>query len=429
MPHRSRARPRAVRTPILALAAVAVASLVLAACGAAIPTPTDPATAAAPTGSNPTGGAQSSPGGASEPPPTLDPTEPPTPTAPPGPGIAWRRVAVPGVAATMERIAIGPDRMVVAVDSQALDGTPTGRIAFWSSSDTVNWTVATHVPAAGDGIVTAVVAVGAGFVAVGTDAATTNPRAWTSVDGRRWSLSDDVTRGMAGATAAAMTSVAAASGGAIVAGGFADGFTRRVAIAWISHDGGVTWHASVVDGAGGRAQVQAVARGGPGWVATGIRDAAAAFWLSRDGVAWTHVVPQPPVGGGFGSESSANSVACVRVQCVAVGQGPSEGDGWAWWSGEPGAWNTVPAVDALVGGASRTVAAIKGGYAAGGAGADGRFGIWTTVDGHRWTASPLVGGPVGVVTDLAADGPRIVAVGSPIEGATGFSVWIGSTTP
>ena len=114
---------------------------------------------------------------------------------------------------------------------------------------------------------------------------------------------------------------------------------------------------------------------------------------------------------------------------MAVGQGPSAGDGWAWWSDEPAAWSTVRPVDALAGGASRTVVAIEGGFAAGGAGADGRFGIWTTADGHRWSASPLVGGPVGIVADLAADGRRIVAVGSPFDGGSGFAVWIGSTAP
>lgn len=338
-------------------------------------------------------------------------------------------MAIPGVPATMERLAIGPERMVVAVDSQALDGTPTGRIAFWSSVDTVTWVAATHVPSADDGIVTAVVAVGRGFIAVGSDATSKKPQAWTSTDGRQWALSAEIKRGAAGATAAAMTSVAIGPNGTVVAGGFADSPGQRLAIAWISRDGGATWDAAVVDGAGARAQVQSVAPGGPGWVATGIRDAAAAFWLSRDGLAWVHVVPRPPIGGGFGMESSADAVACAANRCVAVGQGPSAGDGWAWWSDEPDGWNTVHPADALAGGASRSVVAFQAGFAAGGAGSDGRFGIWTTTDGHRWTASPLVGGPVGIVADLAADGSRIVAVGSPFDGGTGFAVWIGSAAP
>ena len=223
--------------------------------------------------------------------------------------------------------------------------------------------------------------------------------------------------------------MAVAADGTIVAGGFADTPARRLAIAWTSRDHGTTWHAATVDGSGARAQLQSLARGGPGWVATGIRDGAAAFWLSRDGVGWVHIVPRPPVGGGFGMETSADAVACSGIRCVAVGQGPSAGDGWAWWSDEPDAWNTVRPADALVGGASRTVVPIETGFAAGGAGADGRFGIWTTTDGQRWTASPLVSGPVGIVADLAADGSRIVAVGSPFDGGTGFAVWIGSAAP
>jgi hypothetical protein len=71
----------------------------------------------------------------------------------------------------------------------------------------------------------------------------------------------------------------------------------------------------------------------------------------------------------------------------------------------------------------------EGTFVAGGAGADGRFGIWTSTDGLRWTASPQVGGPVGVVTDLAADGRRIVAVGSTADTASSLAVWIGSATP
>ncbi len=95
----------------------------------------------------------------------------------------------------------------------------------------------------------------------------------------------------------------------------------------------------------------------------------------------------------------------------------------------PEVWNTVPPADALPGGASRTVVATGDAFVAGGAGADGRFGIWTSTDGHRWTASPQDGGPVGVVTDLAADGPRIVAVGAAADAASSLAVWIGTATP
>jgi hypothetical protein len=410
------------------LAACLATLAVLAACGTV--TPTGSAATLGPTAGDPL----ASPGPTTRPglttgPPSSGPTESPTPTLPPGPGIAWRRVAVPSVPAAMEGIAIGPDRVVVAVDGQGLDGTPAGRIAFWSSTDTVHWVAATNVPAADDGIVTAIAAVGHGFVAVGTDATAQEARAWTSPDGRRWSVSPAIGRGAVRATAAVISAVAVGSVADLVAGGFADSPGQRSAMAWVSHDGGGTWRPSIVDGSGPRAQVMSVARGGPGWVATGIRDGAAAFWVSRDGLAWVHVVPRPPVGGGFGAESSADGVACTTSRCVAVGQGPSAGDGWAWWSDEPQSWATVRPADALTGGASRTVVAIAGGFAAGGAGADGRFGIWTTTDGRRWTASPQVGGPVGVVTDLAADGPRIVAVGSPFEGEIGFAVWIGTTAP
>lgn len=347
----------------------------------------------------------------------------------PGPGIAWRRVAVPAGPAMMARIAIGPGRMVVAVDGGTADGGPTGQVAFWSSTDTVGWVAATDVPSADDGIVTAIAAVGDGFVAVGTDATGTEPRAWASVDGRGWSVSPTIGRGAVGATMAAMTSVAVGVDGTIVAGGFADIPAQRLAIAWTSRDGGSTWRAAVVDGSGSRAQVQSVARGGPGWVATGIRDAGASFWLSRDGRVWVHIVPQPPAGSGLGAESSADGVACMPTRCVAVGQGPSAGDGWAWWSHVPEVWNTVPPADALPGGASRTVVATGDAFVAGGAGADGRFGIWTSTDGHRWTASPQADGPMGIVTDLAADGPRIVAVGSTTDAVSGLAVWVATATP
>ncbi len=356
------------------------------------------------------------------------PTASATPTVSAGPGIAWRSVAVPGVSATMARIAIGPDRIVVAVDSGTADGGPSGQVAFWSSADTVSWVVASNVPAGDDGIVTAIAAVGDGFVAVGTDGTASQPRTWASADGRRWSVSATIGLGAVGATAAAMTSVAVGLDGTIVAGGFADVPAQRLAIAWTSRDGGSTWRSSVVDGSGSRAQVQGVARGGPGWVATGIRDAGASFWLSRDGRVWVHVVPQPPVGGTLGAESSADGVACTTVRCVAVGQGPSAGDGWAWWSRVPEVWNTVPHADAFPGGASRAVVASDATFVAGGAGSDGRFGIWTSTDGHRWTASPQVAGPAGVVVDLAADGSRIVAVGPAAGAATGFTVWIGAAS-
>ncbi|HEX7472914.1 MAG TPA: hypothetical protein VF323_07510, partial [Candidatus Limnocylindrales bacterium] len=108
---------------------------------------------------------------------------------------------------------------------------------------------------------------------------------------------------------------------------------------------------------------------------------------------------------------------------------PSAGDGWAWWSDELDRWRAVAPADALVGGSSHCVVAFEGGFVAGGAGADGRFGIWTSADGRRWTASAPAGDPAGIALDLAADGPWIVAVGPPFEGGSGFAVWIGAATP
>ena len=439
MPHRSRARPSAVRALLFVLAAGLPALGLLAACGSV--TPTGSTATSGPTSGSTSGDASSSAssgatslpttGPGASPTPGTSPTGSPTPTPPPGPGLTWRRVAVPGVASSTGRVAIGPTRIVVAVESPAANGASMGRIAFWSSSDTVHWIAATHVPAADDGVVTAIEAVGHGFVAVGTDAAVTKPRAWTSPDGRRFTESPAIAMGTAGATAGAMLSRGVGPDG-LVAGGWVDGPAKRLAMAWVSADAGQTWRPSVVDGSGSSARVLSVAAGGPGWVATGIRDAAAAFWVSRDGVAWVHLEPQPPVGGGFGAESSADAVACTVVRCAAVGQGPSAGDGWGWWSEAPDRWNTVTAADALVGGAARCGVAFEGGFVAGGAGADGRFGIWTTADGRRWTASAAsapAGDPAGIVLDLAVDGPRIVAVGPPFGGGSGFAVWIGATAP
>src|SRR4029077_10634316 len=130
------------------------------------------------------------------------------------------------------------------------------------------------------------------------------------------------------------------------------------------------------------------------------------------------ILPQPPVGGGFGAESSADGVACVSGRCVAVGQGPHAGDGWAWWYEVSEGWRTLGPADALTGGASRSVVAFGVGFVAGGAGADGRFGVWTTADGRRWPASPQTAGPTGIVEDLASDGTRIVGVGNPFEGGS-----------
>jgi hypothetical protein len=225
-----------------------------------------------------------------------------------------------------------------------------------------------------------------------------------------------------------MTSVAPGADG-LVAGGFADTPDQRLAMAWVSADGGQSWRSTIVDGSGPRAEVTSVAAGGPGWVATGIRDATAAFWVSRDGLAWVHIVPQPPVGGGFGAESSADGIACIAGRCVAVGQGPHAGDGWAWWYEVSEGWKTLSPADALTSGASRSVVAFGDGFVAGGAGADGRFGIWTTPDGRHWTASPQAAGPTGIVEDLASDGTRIVAVGGPFEGGSGFAIWVGAATP
>ena len=275
---------------------------------------------------------------------------------------------------------------------------------------------------------TSIVAVGHGFVAVGTDKAVANPRAWTSTDGRRWAASPTIGLGLPTATGGSMSSLAVGDG-VLMAGGFVDVPGRRLASAWRSSDNGQSWHATTVDGSGQRAEVSGVAAGGPGWVATGIRDATASFWELRDGSAWVHVVPAPPVGGGFGAESSADAVACTPSTCVAVGQGPSAGDGWAWRRGGPNQWTTLGPADALTGGASRTVVDFGTGFVAGGAGPDGVFGVWTTADGRHWTAAASTTGPTGIVQDLAADGDRIVAVGPPFDGGSGFAIWIGTPVP
>jgi hypothetical protein len=140
----------------------------------------------------------------------------------------------------------------------------------------------------------AVAATADGFVAVGSHGPL--PAAWTTPDGRTWSLADLPLP--AGATAAALQHVAAA-GRTVVATGVARTAAGPVPYADRSADGGRTWTESALPVPAGTAQVSAVAAAGGGFTVTGTfgvtaGDRDVVVWTSRDGKTWQASTPTGP---------------------------------------------------------------------------------------------------------------------------------------
>jgi len=256
--------------------------------------------------------------------PSASPTASVTPTAsvaPTGP------TPTPSATASAEPTAATPSATASAVPSPTASAAPTPTpSASPSPSPQAGWQLIADFPARSATSVDAILAVGGGFVAIGSvfddTAACFNDarhgRVWISADGRAWTPAPDDT------FAQAELQLLVEYGGALLVIGFvgsADpgsscnppaepGFTT-----WRSTDGGATWQrqgrASGLDGA----RLTDVAVSELGLVAVGAQAPGeanqAGVWISGDGLAWQ------PAGSAPTTENRLNAVAARGNRVVA----------------------------------------------------------------------------------------------------------------
>jgi hypothetical protein len=336
--------------------------------------------------------------------------------------------AIPGAAQpdqTVTSVAAGPN-LQVAVGGTNGDG------AVWTSPDGTRWTRASDTGGAlarpGKQRLINVTPGGAGWLAVGYDAA--RPLVVTSPDGTRWQAAAGFDPG-----SGHVATYAAAAGrtGYVVVG--ESGFSAGT---WFSPDL-KSWQAGSGGDLDGKQTANRWMRGvvaGPsGFVAVGglsdpaVKDAPQgrpAVWTSADGRKWTlKQLPQPA-----GSlEGWFDLVAVKGALLVATGTATTSSGrtAFAFASSDGGAsWQEVRLPKAGDGAdssdrnsfATALTATSKGFVVAGAAGRPGRADVvlWTSADGHSWTAQTpqgtgLSGRGDQWLTGLTVLGPDLLAVG------------------
>ena len=339
---------------------------------------------------------------------------PASPTAAPS---GWRGLGDLPALAGGELLAVARSTsVIVAVGRHGEDG------GVWTSSDGTAWTIA---PAADifTGVEIAGVTFANGkFVAVGSrvgsGAAEGHFEAWTSTDGMTWSLAPEeqaifAARGVA------------AGGPGFVAGGseLQDVATGTYAARAATSPDGIAWTPAET-GAFDGARMDAIAAGSGAIVAggstSGFTPAAAAFWVSTDGSAWTRLPDDPGFAG-----AAVGGISAGPGGFVAVGS-TSLGGAAVWTSSDGQAWSRVPEGPAFAGARMQSVAAAGPGYVAVGYGPEDAA-VWTSTDGKAWERDPggthFAGGQMfGIVPGTPT---VIVGRGVPSAGAKGL-VWVPS---
>ena len=227
----------------------------------------------------------------------------------------------------------------------------------------------------------------------------------------------------------------AAHGSTKVVVGSADGFPA----AWITVDGGRTWHrstgqTSAVLNRPGIHQLTSITHGGAGWLAVGGVGAESAghpiVLVSADGNVWSAADGEQVFAGqglsaqqaaaGSGGYVIVGRKQVAKTELIAGHEVMSTRTiAAAWWSAGLTGWHR--AGDAMPGaldsaGASRqmlAVTATASGFVA--VGAHGALpAAWTTPDGRNWSQADLPlppGATSAVLLHVAADGDTVVATG------------------
>jgi hypothetical protein len=191
---------------------------------------------------------------------------------------------------------------------------------------------------------------------------------------------------------------------------------------------------SVFRGAG----MSSVTVGGPGLVAVGSADGAAAAWTSVDGISWLRVPHDEATFRGEGapwmSDVTAGGPGLVAVGAVG---GVGGSDALVWTSVDGITWSRVPHDEAVFGGGWMSSVTIGGpGLVAVGSvdsdddpeeRTDADAAVWTSVDGITWSRVPhdeaVFGGAENQdMTDVTVGGPGLVAVGSDGQNVWDYSI-------
>lgn len=262
-----------------------------------------------------------------------------------------------------------------------------------------------------------------GVVAVGSVAG--HPASWVSSDGLSWTVAPDAFPGSpAGTDTVSVTDVVATEAGWLAVGRIDPacnvdcGIEPVHALVWTSRDG-LRWTPvggqASFDGGG----MEAVTRGGPGYVAAGSAGGHAAIWTSTDGDAWSRV-PDNPM---FGPDSDplfpvgVVGLAADESVVVAVGIHMSDGGGsvLAWWSADGQSWSEATVERSLHGQVFDVAATPEGFLATGPSGEPSCLGgIWASSAGSAWqcvASDPL----------LAGFGPYASASSSSVEVVVGLT--------
>ena len=310
----------------------------------------------------------------------------------------------------------------------------------------------------------AVVAGGPGFVAVG--GYDDHAAVWTSVDGLTWSRVPHDEEVFGGEGGEWMADVTVGGPGLVAVGGERVCTDTEVpgredpsttcedgnAAVWTSVDG-LTWsrvpHDEAVFGGADSYAMSGVTAGGPGLVAVGVAGALevenqsvgdddAAVWTSADGLTWSRVRNDEEDFGGEEHQQMLD-VTIGGPGLVAVGR---DGGGPAWdnpvggqdaavWTSVDGlTWSRVPHDENVFGGGNGGQRPAMVSVTAGGPGlvavgysfpSSAPAAVWTSVDGLTWSAVTHENGAElsGTMVDVTVGDPGLIAVGA----SDGAAVW------
>lgn len=233
------------------------------------------------------------------------------------------------------------------------------RSAVWRSADASVWDRVGAGPdvALASSLMTRVVAIPGGLLAIGQEPTTGAGIAWTSPDGTTWQRIPAAS-GLTDPGKVSYQSVAVTPQGIIVAGSVRTGEARHAAI-WRSIDA-VTWvrveSASFSTSPAQEITAVVAFEGGlvAGGAATENGTDAAAVWTSPDGSAWTRVPHDEATFGGAGGDA-ITLMLVVGDGVLALGRsspGRLDPDAAVWTSADARNWRREPAPSEVFGGAN-----------------------------------------------------------------------------
>jgi hypothetical protein len=187
---------------------------------------------------------------------------------------------------------------------------------------------------------------------------------------------------------------------------------------------GKTWKSGTSGGTNGFPEH--IAAGPKGIVAIGTLDGKTASWASADGIHWDYHLKVFPTAFGTNDFVRVSDVVATSTGWLAVGRDdiacytdciPQPLRAPVWTSSDGLTWTRVASQASLRTAGLNAVAAIEGGFIAGGD-AGGRAAFWLSPDGLGWTRvlddpslGPTDSGAVVQVVGIAARDGSIVAVG------------------